>query len=117
MYLKAIKFFRRISKGKKKSFFICSENDAKFFEKNIKDNKVLGVDTEFDWRSTYFPKLSLIQISTDNDLFILDCLKFDFKNIIKPLFESRSYLKIFHSVRSDSTVLKNCSASNAICSE
>ena len=108
MYLKAIKFFRRISKSKKKSFFICSENDAKFFEKNIKDHKVFGVDTEFDWRSTYFPKLSLLQISTDNNLFILDCLKFDFKNIIKPLFESHSYLKIFHSVRSDSTVLKNC---------
>ncbi len=108
MYLKAIKFFRRISKSKKKSFFISSENDAKFFEKNIKNYKVFGVDTEFDWRSTYFPKLSLLQISTDNDLFILDCLKFDFKNIIKPLFESRSYLKIFHSVRSDTTVLKNC---------
>lgn len=108
MYSKAIKFIRRISKSKKKSFFISSKKDIKLFEKNIKDQKIFGVDTEFDWRSTYFPKLSLLQISTDKDLFVLDCLKSDFRNIIKPLFESRSCLKVFHSVRSDATVIKNC---------
>lgn len=108
MYSKAIKFIRRISRGKKKSFFISSEIDIEFFKKSIKTYKVFGVDTEFDWRSTYFPKLSLLQISTDKNLFVLDCLKFDFKNIIQPLFESHSCLKIFHSVRSDTTVLKNC---------
>ena len=38
----------------------------------IKKVTLIAVDTEFIWRNTYFPSLSLIQISTHNKIFIFD---------------------------------------------
>lgn len=108
MYSTIIQYIRRSIEQKKTSFYIFSIEDLKFFNDCIEDFDVLGVDTEFDWRSTYFPQLSLLQISTSRHLFILDSLQLDLKNVIKPIFESDSHLKIFHSVRSDATVLNKC---------
>ena len=41
----------------------------------FKNEKILGIDTEFDWRTTYIPKLSLLQISTRKHIFLIDCLR------------------------------------------
>ncbi len=67
--------------------------------------KVIGIDTEFDWRNSYYPNLSLIQISTRKNIFLLDCLKLDNLNKLKFTFENKDILKIFHASRSDATVL------------
>ena len=66
------------------------------------------MDTEFDWRTTYFPKLSLIQITANSKLFLIDCLDVDASKILKKYLENSFYLKVFHSVRSDATVLSKC---------
>ncbi len=70
--------------------------------------KIFCLDTEFDWRSTYFPKLSLVQLGFKNEIYILDCLKINPKNILKEPLESLDYFKIFHAARSDTTVLNSC---------
>ena len=41
----------------------------------IKKDHLIAVDTEFIWRNTYFPSLSLIQISNHNKIFIFDLFK------------------------------------------
>ena len=44
---------------------------------------LFGLDTEFDWRSTYFPKLSMVQISTFDKIFLVDCLQTNPNEILK----------------------------------
>ena len=54
---------------------------------------------------TYFPILSLLQISTKNKIFLIDCLKCKNLKILKKILEDKDKLIIFHSSRSDTTVL------------
>ena len=90
----------------RKNFFLI-DDEIKLDDliEKIKSLKVISVDTEFEWRRTYHPKLSLIQICDGNDVFLIDCLLC--KNIekVKFIFESVQILKVFHAVRSDTTVL------------
>ena len=66
---------------------------------------MIAVDTEFIWRNTYLPSLSLIQISNQNKIFIFDLFKNDNLLELKRIFESNKIKKIFHSLRSDISVL------------
>ena len=90
----------------RKNFFLI-DDEIKLDDliEKIKSLKVISVDTEFEWRRTYHPRLSLIQICDGNDVFLIDCLLC--KNIeqVKFIFESVQILKVFHAVRSDTTVL------------
>ena len=48
-----------------------------FLDEELSKTNIFGLDTEFDWRTTYFPKLSLIQITANSKLFLIDCLDVD----------------------------------------
>ena len=98
-------FFRQKFKRNKKFLLVSLQEELKKLEKELSKSKVIGIDTEFDWRTTYFPKLSIIQISTLKKKIIIDCLKVNPKKILKKFLENSEYLKIFHSVRSDSLVI------------
>lgn len=106
MNLKSV--FRFFKKKKKKKSFIFDQDDLFLLEKELSNCKFFALDTEFDWRTTYFPKLSLIQISVNETLFLVDCLKVNPRNILKKYLEDSNILKIFHSVRSDTIVLSKC---------
>ena len=101
-------FFRRQFKKKKSTYFISDNQSLKILDSKLSQCRIFSVDTEFDWRTTYFPKLSLIQISTSKYLFLIDCLNINPKVILKKYLEDRKILKVFHSVRSDATVLSKC---------
>ena len=94
----------------KKNPIIFVESETKFDEilKELSLEEIIGIDTEFDWRNTYYPNLSLIQISTKKKIFLIDCLKLDSLSKFKSIFENRDIIKVFHAVRSDITVL-SCS--------
>ncbi len=83
------------------------DSDSIFDEvlKEISGEKILGVDTEFDWRNTYYPNLCLIQISTKKKIFLFDCLRLDSLFKLNFIFENEDIIKVFHSIRSDVTVL------------
>lgn len=90
----------------RKNFFLI-DDEIKLDDliEKIKSLKVISVDTEFEWRRTYHPRLSLIQICDGNDVFLLDCLLCKNVEKVKFIFESVQILKVFHAVRSDTTVL------------
>lgn len=92
-------------KNKKTIFFIDTEDDVNFLIDSLENKTILGIDTEFDWRTTYFPVLSLIQIATTNKIFLIDCLKCKKLEKLKSILEDQERLIIFHSSRSDATVL------------
>ena len=44
-------------------FFIDSYSKFDEILDELSSEEIIGIDTEFDWRNTYYPNLSLIQIS------------------------------------------------------
>ena len=99
---------RKFTKKNKKIYFISDSSDFQILNKSLNENTVLSIDTEFDWRNTYFPNLSLLQIGFSNEIYIIDCLACNPTNLVKEFLESISHLKIFHSSRSDATILSKC---------
>lgn len=91
----------------KEVLFIEDGSSLELVMKNLEYEKQLAIDTEFTWRDTYFPKLSLIQIATFNKIYIFDCLNLDI-SVIERVFSNKNILKIFHSIRGDSSVIFNC---------
>ncbi len=93
----------------KKQHTIYIENDSKFLTalKEIHKKKEICIDTEFTWRKTYFPRLSLIQIGIDDKLFIIDALKLNKFDELNNIFHDKNITKVFHSSRGDISVLKN----------
>ncbi|MFL2753280.1 MAG: hypothetical protein ACJ0BD_00035 [Gammaproteobacteria bacterium] len=95
-------------KNKKTIYLIDSEDDLNFLICSLENESILGIDTEFDWRTTYFPILSLLQIATKDKIFLIDCLQCkNLKNLknLKNILEDQERLIVFHSSRSDTTVL------------
>ena len=101
-------FFKRKFRKKKPLYYLNNAEGLDFLDEELSKTNILGLDTEFDWRTTYFPKLSLIQITANSKLFLIDCLDVDASKILKKYLENNFYLKVFHSVRSDATVLSKC---------
>ena len=104
--LKILKtIFSNYNVNKKDIYLVDPYRDKEFLIDSIEEEKILGIDTEFDWKNTYFPKLSLLQIATKSRILLIDCLKSESLNFLKDLLEDESKLIIFHSSRSDTTVL------------
>ena len=91
--------------NKKTIYLIDSDNDVNFLISSLENEEILGIDTEFDWRTTYFPILSLLQIATKEKIFLIDCLHCKNLKNLKNILEDKERLIIFHSSRSDATVL------------
>lgn len=91
---------------KKKEIYLAElDRDKDFIIESLQQELILGIDTEFDWRNTYLPKLSLLQIATQKKILLIDCLKCETANYLKEILEDKKKLIIFHSSRSDTTVL------------
>lgn len=98
--------FKEIFMRKQKEIFLADSDEHKdFLVKSLEEEEILGLDTEFDWKNTYFPKLSLLQIATKDKILLIDCLKFKNLKWLKSILEDKEKLIIFHSSRSDTTVL------------
>ncbi len=91
--------------NKKTTFLIESKEDEEFVKESLQDEKYIGLDTEFNWRNTYIPELSLLQISTSSKILLIDCLKFKKLGFLNKVLEDKSKTIIMHSSRSDTTVL------------
>ena len=77
-------------------------------EEKLSKNDVFAVDTEFEWRKTYFPIISLLQIATKDEIYLVDCKKCKADDILKGLFEDPDKKFIIHAARSDTTVISKC---------
>ena len=100
--LKKLRFYLN---NKKKIYLIESNEDEEFVRESLEEEKYIGLDTEFNWRNTYIPELSLLQISTNSKILLIDCLKFKKLGFLNKILEDKSKTIIMHSSRSDTTVL------------
>ena len=101
-------FIRRKLLQRKKVHYISNKTQLSELDTELGGLNFFGLDTEFDWRTTYFPKLSMVQISSLKNIFLIDCLLTNPSTVLKKHLENKEKLKIFHSARSDATVLSNC---------
>jgi ribonuclease D len=72
-----------------------------------KPPKVLGVDTEFMRRTTYWPKLCLIQLAFDDVICTIDPLQDIELSPLKPLFTNPNIAKVFHAASQDIECLEH----------
>ena len=49
-------------KNKKTIYFIDTEDDVDFLVHSLENKTILGIDTEFDWRTTYFRSYPLFKL-------------------------------------------------------
>ena len=90
---------------KKEIFYITEDSDLQYVVLDLRKEKIICVDTEFEWRRTYFPIISLIQIATKKKIYIVDCLKCKNFSELENIFSDDKKLFIFHASRSDTTVI------------
>lgn len=62
---------------------------------------LLAVDTEFIRRDTYFPKVGLIQLATEQRCFLLDPLAIDDLSGLAGLLTDSNVIKVLHSCSED----------------
>jgi ribonuclease D len=82
-----------------KKFYITKNEDLIHLANLIEQEKLIAVDTEFVRRTTYYPILSLVQISIPNikESFVIDCLtNLDLEPIYK-IISDEKITKIFYS--------------------
>ncbi len=93
---------------KKKIFYIFKDSDLDEVILDLQNEEIICVDTEFEWRRTYFPIISLIQIATKKKIFIIDCLECKNLSGLEKVLTDDKKLIIFHASRSDTTVISKC---------
>ncbi|MGI4775322.1 MAG: ribonuclease D [Janthinobacterium lividum] len=68
---------------------------------NLAKNEILSIDTEFERSTTYFSKLSTIQIASKDCLVVIDARANLDLYLFQSLLLNHGILKIFHSPRED----------------
>lgn len=77
---------------------------AEFVER-AKNSKVLAIDTEFLREKTYYPKLCLLQMATDDEVIIVDPFKTGGIRELLPILKDERVMKLFHAGSQDMEIL------------
>lgn len=73
--------------------------------RQLSEEKLIAVDTEFQRETTYYPHLALVQIATDSIVACIDPLAFDAKPALQKILLDENIIKVFHSCSQDLEVL------------
>jgi len=81
---------------------ISNNKDLYKIYKEILKYKIIYIDTEFERSRTFYAILCLVQISVNNQIFLIDCLANNINlKIIRKILENKKIIKIFHSCLQD----------------
>ncbi len=69
--------------------------------KKLQDTRWLAIDTEFHRENTYYPRLCLLQIATEDLVACIDTIVLDDITPLLDILYEHSRVKIFHSSRQD----------------
>jgi ribonuclease D len=91
---------------------ITDSHELKQLCQELESERYITVDTEFLREKTYYSKLCLIQIASDDIDFAVDPLaeNIDLEPVFH-LFDNENVLKVFHSARQDIEIILNMSGS------
>ena len=85
--------------------YLADQASLEAFVERVTGAEVLAIDTEFLRETTYYPKLCLLQMATDDEVAIIDPLSVDDLSVIAPLLEDERTVKLFHAGGQDIEIL------------
>lgn len=85
--------------------YIANQEDLEAFAKRAMRSSVLAIDTEFLREKTYYAKLCLLQLATDDETVIVDPFEVEDLRVLAPLLENESVVKLFHAGGQDLEIL------------
>ena len=85
--------------------YIANQEDLEAFAKRAMRSSVLAIDTEFLREKTYYAKLCLLQLATDDETAIVDPFEVEDLRVLAPLLENESAVKLFHAGGQDLEIL------------
>ena len=85
--------------------YIANQEDLEAFANRAMRSSVLAIDTEFLREKTYYAKLCLLQLATDDETAIVDPFEVDDLRVLAPLLENESVVKLFHAGGQDLEIL------------
>ncbi len=90
-----------MKKTKNSPNLLVTQESINSFVSSVLNTDRIGVDTEFIRTKTFFPKLCLLQISSEQHSTCIDLLKKNDLTLIWKEIFNPSKLKILHSARQD----------------
>ena len=85
--------------------YIASQDELESFIQRARTSSLLAIDTEFLREKTYYPKLCLMQMATDDEVVIIDPFAVTDLTVLKELFLDESIVKVFHAGRQDIEII------------
>lgn len=85
--------------------YIDSQAALEAFVERAKTARLLAIDTEFLREKTYYPKLCLMQIATDDERVIIDPFAVDDLTVLKGVLEDENITKVFHAGHQDIEII------------
>lgn len=85
--------------------FITDQAELEAFAKRARGSSLLAIDTEFLREKTYYAKLCLLQMQTDDETVIVDPFAVDDLTVLAGVFTDPDVLKLFHAGTQDIEIL------------
>lgn len=85
--------------------YIASQADLEAFVERARSSSILAIDTEFLREKTYYPKLCLMQLATDDEVVVVDPFAVDDLKVLSELFEDENIVKLFHAGHQDIEII------------
>ena len=85
--------------------YIANQEKLERFIERALNSSVLAIDTEFLREKTYYARLCLIQMATDDEVVVIDPFEIEDLHVLAPLLESPSIVKVFHAGTQDIEIL------------
>lgn len=85
--------------------YIANQENLVAFAERALRSSVLAIDTEFLREKTYYAKLCLIQLATDDETAIVDPFAVDDLGVLAPVLLDEGVTKLFHAGSQDLEIL------------
>ena len=85
--------------------YIADQENLEAFVQRAMGSAVLAIDTEFLREKTYYAKLCLIQLATDDETAIVDPFAVDDLRALAPVLENEGVMKLFHAGGQDLEII------------
>lgn len=85
--------------------YIADQGEFESFLKRAEGSSVLAIDTEFLREKTFYPKLCLLQLATDDEVAIVDPFAISDLGALTPLLRDERTVKLLHAGSQDLDIL------------
>lgn len=85
--------------------YIANQTSLEAFVERAAASSVLAIDTEFLREKTYYAKLCLLQLATDDEIAIVDPFSVRDLKVLQPLLLDEGIVKLFHAGGQDLEII------------